>query len=62
MKLKKGDHVWVRVPITATIISVNKKFGYTLQANQESTTYRYFDDSEVDKIISYKRPLKRGKK
>lgn len=30
LKLKKGDKVWVKIPVNAKIKSVNKKFGYTL--------------------------------
>lgn len=51
-KLKKGDRVWVRLPINATIKSVNQKFGYTLSLDVVGggEMAQYFDDDEVEKI------------
>ena len=49
MKLKKGDIVWVRVPMNAEIIRVNQRYGYTLKLSDGSTTL-YYKDDDVEKI------------
>ena len=48
-KLKKGDKVWVRVPVNAIIKSVNQQYGYTLIV-KEDTCMGYFDDFDVKKL------------
>lgn len=48
-KLKKGDKVWVRIPVNAIIKSVNQKYGYTIFV-KEDTEMSYFDECEVKKI------------
>lgn len=48
-KLKKGDRVWVKIPINATILRVNKKNGYTLKPDNTEEIC-YFSDEEVQKI------------
>ena len=53
LKLKKGNRVWVRIPVNATIKSVNKKYGYTLlldEVKKNNEISQYYDDEEVDKI------------
>jgi hypothetical protein len=50
MKLKKGDIVWVRIPVNAKIVSINKRYGYTILVNQEQARYQYFGDDEVEKV------------
>ena len=49
LKLKKGDRVWVSIPVNATIIRVNKRIGYTLEIDG-GAEYGYFDDKDVEKI------------
>lgn len=49
MKLKKGDRVFVRLPQNATIIRVNKRYGYTLKTD-DGTEWCYFRNDEVEKI------------
>lgn len=48
-KLKKGDRVWVRLSTNATILRVNKQYGYTLKTDDGNETC-YFDDNDVVKI------------
>ena len=48
-KLKKGDKVWVRIPVNAIIKRVNQKYGYTLTVREDSDMM-YFDDLDVRKI------------
>lgn len=54
MKLKKGDMVWVKVPINAMIIRVNKKFGYTVRADN-GDEHSYFGDDEVELLAQSER-------
>ena len=49
LKLKKGDTVYVKLPMNAKIVSVNKRIGYTLQT-PDGTRWSYFDDSDCEKI------------
>ena len=46
--LKKGDTVWVRLPMNAKIIRINKRIGYTLKT-ADGTEWLYFDDKDVVK-------------
>ena len=46
LNLKKGDVVYVRLPMNAKIIRVNKREGYTLRTD-DGTEWAYFDDKEV---------------
>jgi len=48
-KLKKGDIVWVKIPMNAKIIGVDKEYGYTLKTKNRDV-YCYFTDAEVIKI------------
>ena len=53
LKLKKGDRVWVRIPVNAIIKSVNQKYGYTLlldEVQKDNETFQFFDDEEVNKL------------
>ena len=53
LELKKGDRVWVKIPVNATIKSVNKEYGYTLlldEVKPNSQTSQYYNDDEVDKL------------
>ena len=65
MKLKKGDRVWVKVPVNATIKSFNKRYGYTLTVD-DGSEMQYFGDDEVQYIASQKikesRPTVRAKR
>ena len=49
MKLKKGDKVWVKLPMNATIVRVNQKSGYTLQT-EDGDHWQYFCDEDVQPI------------
>ena len=49
LKLKKGDTVYVRLPMNAKIIRVNKCEGYTLKT-PDGTEWAYFNDEDVSKI------------
>lgn len=52
-KLKKGDRVWLKIPTNATIIRVNKKYGYTIKTDEDGgTEICYFGDSDVEKLHS----------
>jgi len=52
LKLKKGDSVWVALPIKASVESVNQKFGYTLrlEGSHKGVIAQYFGDDEIEKI------------
>ena len=50
-QLKKGDRVWSKIPVSATIIRVNQRYGYTLKTD-DGYEYCYFDDTEVSKDTS----------
>lgn len=52
MKLKKGDRIWLLVPMNGTIKRVNKKRGYTviLDDLEKSSESAYYGDSEVKKL------------
>ena len=49
MKLKKGDRVWVKLPMNADIIRVNQRIGYTLRTD-DGVEWSHFAEDEVDKI------------
>ena len=49
LKLKVGNKVWVRLPLNAIILRVNKKYGYTLKT-ENGDEYCYFDDNDVKKL------------
>ena len=46
LMLKKGNRIWVKIPTNATIISVNKRYGYTIKTD-DGVVYQYFDDNDV---------------
>ena len=50
LKLKKGDRVWVSIPVNATIKSVNQKIGYTLLLDEVKKGDETSAYSEVMKI------------
>ena len=52
LKLKKGDRVWVRISVNATIKRVNQQFGYTIELDEQGkgVEMRYFGKKEVEKL------------
>ena len=51
LKLKKGDKVWLTVPMNGEIIRINKELGYTIKLDiKEPIEVAYYSDSEVNKL------------
>ena len=52
-KLKIGDTVWVRLPMNAKIVRLNKQYGYTLKT-ADGAEWMYFGDEDVKKVAPKK--------
>lgn len=52
-KLKVGDKVWVKIPVNATVVKVDEKYGYTIKPDTEiAVEMEYYDDNDVQKLDS----------
>ena len=50
LKLKKGDRVWLTVPMNGVIVRINKEMGYTIKLDNQETEVAYYGDDEIKKI------------
>ena len=53
LKLKKGNRVWLLVPMNGTIIRINKELGYTIKLDtKEPIEVAYYSDKDVKKLLT----------